>query len=116
MASLYSPPGDDADVGAEPLAAPSHRRGVLLINLGSPDAPDVPSVRRYLAEFLSDPAVIRLPRGLGWLNRPLGHMIARFRAPRSAKMYKGIWTEHGSPLITITQEQVSLLETVLPRG
>ena len=90
------------------------QRGVLLINLGTPDSPDVPSVRRYLAEFLSDPNVIRLPSGLGWLNGLLGRTIARFRAPRSAKLYERIWTEGGSPLGSITEEQVSLLEDALP--
>ncbi|MEK7755776.1 MAG: ferrochelatase, partial [Planctomycetota bacterium] len=92
----------------------SLKRGVLLINLGTPDRADVPAVRRYLAEFLSDPEVIRLPAGLGWLNSPLAHLIARFRAPRSAEMYRRIWTEPGSPLKAITQDQVSALTAVLP--
>ncbi len=92
------------------------RRGVLLINLGTPDAPDRRSVRRYLAAFLSDPAVIQLPRGLGWLNRPLGHMIAGFRARKSAALYRAIWTERGSPLDSITQGQAAALRTVLPPG
>ena len=90
------------------------QRGALLINLGTPDEPTVPAVRRYLAEFLSDPEVIRLPTGLGWLNIPLGHLIAWFRAPGSAEMYRRIWTELGSPLKAITQDQVSALAAVLP--
>jgi len=98
-------------------ASPARReRGVLLINLGSPDAPTVPAVRRYLSEFLSDPAVIQLPRGLGWLNGALGRMISRFRAPSSAEMYRAIWSEEGSPLISITQAQAEALRQVLPRG
>ncbi len=89
------------------------RRGVLLINLGTPDRPDTPAVRRYLAEFLSDPSVIRLPRGLKWMTKPLGHMIALFRASNSARMYKTIWTDRGSPLKTITEDQVTKLQQQL---
>lgn len=89
-------------------------RGVLLINLGTPDAPDRRSVQKYLAEFLSDPAVIQLPLTLGWLNRPLGHTIARFRASKSAALYHKIWTERGSPLGSITEEQAGALGAILP--
>ena len=74
----------------------SLKRGVLLINLGTPDRADVPAVRRYLAEFLSDPEVIRLPARLGWMNKPLGRLIAWLRAPRSAEMYQRVWTQRGS--------------------
>ncbi len=91
-------------------------RGVLLVNLGTPDSPEVPDVRRYLAEFLSDPEVITLPRTLSWLNGALGRMIARFRAPKSAEMYRKIWTDRGSPLLTITQDQALALEEILPDG
>jgi ferrochelatase len=92
----------------------SLKRGVLLINLGTPDRADVPAVRRYLAEFLSDPEVIRLPARLGWMNKPLGRLIAWFRAPRSAEMYQRVWTQRGSPLKAVTQDQASALEAVLP--
>ena len=92
------------------------RRGVLLINLGTPDESDVPSVRRYLAEFLSDPEVIHLPTGLGWLNGALGRLIAYFHAPKSAKMYQRIWSDSGSPLESITADQVCKLESHLPDG
>ncbi|UCC31904.1 MAG: ferrochelatase, partial [Phycisphaerales bacterium] len=92
------------------------RRGVLLINLGTPDGPDIPSVRRYLAEFLGDPHVVHLPRGLKWMNGLLGRMIARLRASRSAEMYRRIWTDRGSPLGSITEEQAVLLEDALPDG
>jgi len=91
-------------------------QGVLLINLGTPDSPAVADVRRYLREFLSDPEVIHLPRGLGLLNRPLGALIAHFRAPKSAEMYCKIWSERGSPLYTITRDQASLLGEALPPG
>jgi oxygen-independent coproporphyrinogen-3 oxidase len=89
---------------------------VLLINLGTPDQPDVPSVRRYLAEFLSDPEVIRLPRGLDWLNPALGRIISRFRAAPSAEKYRRIWHERGSPLRAIGRNQASALEATLPKG
>ncbi len=91
-------------------------RGVLLINLGTPDSPEVPDVRRYLAEFLSDPEVIRLPAGLGWFGKPLGRLIALLRSPRSAKLYRSIWTDRGSPLLTITRQQAADLESALPDG
>ena len=89
-------------------------RGVLLINLGTPDHPDTKSIRRYLTQFLADPYVIRLPRGWRWLNRPLARMIAQFRAPRSALAYGRIWTDRGSPLKFNTQDQVAALTRHLP--
>lgn len=92
------------------------RRGVLLINLGTPDEPTVPAVRRYLREFLADPAVIRLPRGLGFWNKPLGRWIAFFRARKSAHMYRKIWNEDGAPLRAIAEQQVCKLQDVMPRG
>ncbi len=74
----------------------AERCGVLLVNLGTPDAPNTAAVRRYLAEFLSDPRVIELPRAL-WL--PLLHgVILPFRSPRSAHAYRTIWQADGSPL------------------
>jgi ferrochelatase len=100
----------------EPQPGSPLRRGVLLINLGTPERCDVASIREYLAEFLSDPAVIRLPTGLGWLNGVLGRFIARLRAPRSLEAYEKIWTERGSPLKTITEDQAACLEGALPRG
>lgn len=92
------------------------RRAVLLINLGTPDAPDSRSVRRYLAEFLSDPEVIRFPRGLGWMTPVVGRLIAFFRAKGSAKLYREIWTEAGSPLRVIVEQQSRELEQCLPPG
>ncbi|UCE58686.1 MAG: ferrochelatase [Phycisphaerales bacterium] len=97
-------------------ASNGRRRGVLLVNLGTPDSPDRRSVQKYLAEFLSDPSVIQLPRGLGWFNRPLGHLIASLRAKKSASLYRRIWTESGSPLCSITSEQTEALGAVLPPG
>ena len=116
MHSLLSQVAADSVPEAKPEAAPVHHRAVLLVNLGTPDRADIPSVRRYLAEFLSDPEVIRLPTGLGWLNRPLGRLIAQFRASASAERYERIWSEEGSPLKTITRSQARALEEALPRG
>ncbi|UAK16313.1 ferrochelatase [Sporolactobacillus terrae] len=73
------------------------KTAVLLVNLGTPEAADTQSVRRYLAQFLSDPRVIDLPH---WKWLPILHgIILRVRPRRSAKLYKLIWTEEGSPLI-----------------
>ena len=72
------------------------RKGILLLNLGTPDSPEVPDVRRFLAEFLTDPLVIELPAPLRFL---LVHgVILPFRPKKSAAAYKKIWTERGSPL------------------
>ncbi len=70
--------------------------GVLLVNLGTPDAPEPRALRRYLAEFLRDRRVVELPRPL-WLPILCGFLLP-FRAPRSAALYRSIWTERGSPL------------------
>lgn len=72
--------------------------GVLVANLGTPDSPTPPAVRRYLAEFLSDPRVVETPRWLWW---PILHgFILRFRPARSARNYAKIWTPEGSPLFS----------------
>jgi ferrochelatase len=71
--------------------------GILLVNLGTPEAPTTPAVRRYLAEFLSDPRVIEQPRWLWWLI--LHGVILRIRPARSARNYRKIWTDKGSPLL-----------------
>src|ERR1051325_2259393 len=74
------------------------KTGVLLVNLGTPDAPTAPALRRYLAEFLSDPDVVTLPRFF-WL--PLLYLVVlRTRPAKSAEAYRRIWTGQGSPLLT----------------
>ena len=84
------------------------RVGVLLINLGTPDAPDVRSVRRYLAEFLSDRRVIEIPRA-AW--QPILHgIILRTRPRKSAHAYGLVWREDGSPLAAITRAQAAALD------
>lgn len=92
------------------------RRALLLLNLGTPDDPSVPAVRRYLREFLSDPFVIKLP-GFWRVCTPwLARVIAHFRAPKSAKAYASIWWEQGSPLKVITENQVAKLQARLGAG
>ena len=71
--------------------------GVLLVNLGTPDSPTPEALRSYLAEFLSDPDVVKLPRVIWW---PLLHgVILRRRPKKSAEAYARIWTQAGSPLL-----------------
>ncbi len=102
----------DSRMGNRSASAPP-RQAALLINLGTPDSTNIPDVRRYLAEFLSDPDVIQLPTGTGLLNPIIGHLIARFRAPASAHMYRQIWTDKGSPLRVITEAQTRALQAEL---
>ncbi|CAO1667563.1 MULTISPECIES: ferrochelatase [Salinicola] len=79
------------------------RYGVLLVNLGTPEAPTPKAVRRYLAEFLGDPRVIDAPRWLWW---PILHgVILRIRPPKVAKAYASVWQEEGSPLLAIGRRQ-----------
>jgi ferrochelatase len=71
--------------------------GVLLVQLGTPDSPSVSDVRKYLSEFLNDPRVIDIPYLLRKILVNL--IIVPFRAPKSAKLYKMLWTDKGSPLL-----------------
>ena len=96
---------------APPQRAFAHDRvpriGVLLVNLGTPDAPTPAAVRRYLGEFLVDPRVIEIPR-IVW--RPILHgVILRTRPAKSAARYEAIWTKEGSPLLVYSQKQRTLL-------
>jgi ferrochelatase len=86
---------------------PPRRIGVLLINLGTPDAPDAPAVRRYLGEFLSDRRVVELPPIL-W-QPILRGIILTTRPKRSAHAYRQVWGEEGSPLAVITRAQAAAL-------
>jgi len=87
------------------------RVGVLLVNLGTPDEPTAPALRRYLGQFLSDPRVVELPKLL-WA--PILHgIILRIRPAKSAAKYASIWTEQGSPLRAWTERQTTLLEGFL---
>jgi ferrochelatase len=89
----------------------SRRIGVLLINVGTPDAPTSAAVRAYLAEFLSDPRVVEIPRAI-WL--PLLHgFILRLRPAQSARKYATIWGKDGSPLLVHSLRQKTLLQGYL---
>jgi ferrochelatase len=85
--------------------------GVLLVNLGTPDAPTAPALRRYLAQFLSDPRVVEIPRALWWLV--LHGAILRFRPAASARKYKKIWLREGSPLAVWTARQANMLRSYI---
>ena len=85
--------------------------GVLLVNLGTPDAPTTGAVRRYLREFLSDPRVVQIPRAV-WL--PILYLfVLPFRPGKSAKKYASIWRTDGSPLRIYTERQAQLLRGYL---
>jgi ferrochelatase len=87
------------------------RSGVVLINLGTPQAPTAAAVRRYLREFLSDPRVVEIPRWIWWpiLNGP----VLAMRPSRSAAKYASIWTPEGSPLLVGSQRQAAALAAEL---
>ncbi len=91
-----------------PSSASLSRTAVVLCNLGTPDAPTPAAVRRYLAEFLSDPRVVEIPAAL-W--KPILHgIVLRTRPARSAAKYRTVWTEQGSPLLLWTVRQAELLQ------
>jgi len=88
-------------------AVPAPRIGVLLTNLGTPDAADAPSVRRYLAEFLSDRRVVEIPP-IAW-QPILRGIILRTRPKKSAHAYQQVWRDDGSPLAAFTRLQAEKL-------
>jgi len=88
--------------------ASNKRIGVLLVNLGTPSAPTAGAVRRYLAEFLSDPRVIEIPQ-IAW-QPILRGIILNVRPKKSAHAYQQVWTDEGSPLAAITAGQARLLQ------
>ena len=83
------------------------RTGVLLINLGTPDHPDAPSLRRYLKQFLSDDRVVEIPKAVWWFI--LNIVILNTRPRQSAAKYAMVWTDEGSPLRVHTERQSKLL-------
>lgn len=93
------------------MLAAMPKRAVLLVNLGSPDSPSVPDVRRYLREFLGDDRVIDLPAPLKWLL--LERIILRTRPQKSAHAYASIWTPEGSPLMQISRSVRDKLAAVV---
>jgi ferrochelatase len=85
--------------------------GVLVVNLGTPDAPDAPAVKRYLKEFLSDSRVVEIPK-LIW-QPILRGIILNTRPKKSAHAYAQVWSEDGSPLAAITRAQAAALQARL---
>ena len=90
---------------------PQEKLGILLVNLGSPDAPTPSAVRKYLAQFLADPRVVEANRFIWWLV--LHGIILRFRPSRAAKAYQKVWTEEGSPLLHYTRLQTQAIQKKL---
>ena len=101
-----SPVSDDAFRHDAPMVT-----GILLANLGTPDAPTPEALRRYLGEFLWDPRIVDMPRPLWWLI--LHGFILRVRPKRSAAAYREIWTDDGSPLMKISRQQGAALAQAL---
>lgn len=87
------------------------KKGLLLINLGTPDAPDVSSVRRYLREFLADSRVITLPALLRYIL--LYGVILPFRPKKTARAYQAIWTQQGSPLLIHSEALKNKVQNIL---
>ncbi|MCW8090766.1 ferrochelatase [Alteromonas sp. ASW11-130] len=85
--------------------------GVLITNLGTPDEPTPKALKRYLKQFLSDPRVVEVPKLIWWTV--LNGIILNIRPRRSAKAYRTVWTNEGSPLLTITQQQTAALRLKL---
>ena len=98
-----------------PEPAPNHgaprRTAILLVNLGTPEAPTKPATRRYLKQFLWDPRVVEIPRAVWWLI--LNGIILNIRPQKSAEKYASIWMPEGSPLRVYTEKQVTLLQGYL---
>ena len=96
---------------------PPHRHGaapstaVVLVNLGTPEAPTAPALRRYLKEFLSDPRVVEIPKAIWWLI--LNGIILNIRPKKSAAKYASVWLPEGSPLRVHTERQTKLLKGFL---
>lgn len=94
---------------------PAHREAaraaVLMVNLGTPEAPTARALRPYLKQFLSDRRVIEVPRAIWWFI--LNGIILPFRSPRSARAYARVWTEHGSPLLVDSRSLAHKLEAEL---
>ncbi|MEW8507011.1 MAG: ferrochelatase [Candidatus Thiodiazotropha sp.] len=96
---------------SEQLKQPEGGLGILLVNLGTPDAPTASAVRRYLAEFLSDPRVVAIPK-LIWMLILHG-IVLRIRPRIKAEGYQSIWTDEGSPLMVISKRQQAAMKEIL---
>ncbi|WP_456981210.1 ferrochelatase [Luteimonas sp. A478] len=104
-------PSQSAAAAAQTAPSRGHD-ALLLVNLGTPDAPTAGAVRRYLGEFLSDRRVVQLTR---WLWYPILYLIVLpFRSPRVAKLYAGIWMDEGSPLAVYTRRLAEAVAVSMP--
>ncbi|MGH8444862.1 MAG: ferrochelatase, partial [Solimonas sp.] len=104
---MTAPPSSSA-LPVETAHARVQRSGILLANLGTPDEPTAPAIRRYLAEFLSDRRVVEIPRAL-WLPILYGFILP-LRPRRLAHAYRSVWTAEGSPLLAIGRAQQAGLQ------
>ena len=99
------------------LPEPPHHHGtaastaVVLVNLGTPEAPTAPALKRYLRQFLSDPRVVEIPRPIWWLI--LNGIILNTRPKKSAAKYASVWMPEGSPLRVHTERQAKLLKGLI---
>ena len=111
-ASYFLPePTDPEAFAAVPAPLPAGPVGLLFINLGTPDAPEAGSIRRYLREFLSDRRVVELP---AWLWQPiLRGAVLPLRPRKLAPRYAQIWLPQGSPLLVWSQAQAAAVEGVM---
>ena len=87
--------------------------GILITNLGTPDAPNTSSLKVYLKQFLSDPRVIEVPKIIWQIILRL--FILQLRPRKSAKTYKSIWTKEGSPLLNISKKQLEAIRSRLEK-
>ena len=96
------------------LPEPAHRHdspartAIVLVNLGTPESPTAPALRRYLKQFLSDPRVVEIPKAIWWLI--LNGIILNTRPKKSAAKYASVWQTEGSPLRVHTERQAKLLQ------
>lgn len=93
------------------MAERKKKTGVLLVNLGTPDAPTTSATRRYLKEFLWDPRVVEIPRPVWWLI--LNGIVLNTRPKKSAQAYQSVWMEEGSPLLVHSQALTDKLNFAL---
>jgi len=100
-------------LAAIPVALTRPTLGILLVNVGSPSKPDSAAVRSFLRQFLADPRVVETPRLRWWIIRNL--VILPLRPRRSAALYRGVWTEAGSPLVVTTLQLAKRLHIDLRR-
>ncbi|PIX04238.1 MAG: ferrochelatase, partial [Gallionellales bacterium CG_4_8_14_3_um_filter_54_18] len=87
------------------------KTGILLVNLGTPDAPTAKAVRPYLKQFLGDARVVEIPKALWWLI--LNGIILNVRPKKSAEKYASVWLKEGSPLRVYTEQQAVKLRGFL---